>query len=66
MKTYTVTTPDGKTVTRVSSRAFTHALIRQNTGDSHYFVSFSSSFKAAHAESRVFAALRSYNEIIAL
>lgn len=62
--TYAVTAPDGKVFTRTSSRIYTHALIRQNKGDTPYYVSFSSSLKAAQAESRVFASFRSHNEIV--
>jgi hypothetical protein len=65
-KTYSVTLPDGSTVEKTSTRVFTHALIRQNKGETGYFVNFASSLERATAESRVGIASRSHVEIVAL
>jgi hypothetical protein len=65
MATFRVTDPAGQIHTKSSkARFYSHAVIRQNVGSSHYFVSFASSQAAAEAESKVHKAKRSYIAVV--
>lgn len=61
---YTVTLPDGETISRRAARTFTHVVVRRNATYGPYYVNFASSEEKARRESRVLAAGRDYIEVV--
>jgi hypothetical protein len=62
---YTVTTPDGRTITRTSNRPMSHALVRRNRDHfGGYFINLASSREAAEREARVRADDRDHIEVV--